>query len=47
MWYRTFEIPVACFGKDDAPPVAVYVWDYDSTSGDDLMGMVMISVIHI
>ena len=44
MWYETLCLPVACFTKADAPPIVVQVWDYDSISSDDLMGMCVVKV---
>lgn len=44
IWYETLAVPVACFGKIDAPPVVVQVWDFDTIGGDDLMGMYVAKV---
>jgi len=44
VWYRTIPLPVMCNNKEDAPPVVIYVWDYDATTGDDLMGRCVIPV---
>lgn len=44
VWYRTIPLPVMCNSKEDAPPVVIYIWDYDATTGDDLMGRCVIPV---
>ena len=32
---------------DKAPPILVYVWDYDKVGNDDLMGMKIFDVLFI
>lgn len=43
VWYRSIPLNVMCHNREDAPPVAIYIWDYDAV-GDDLMGRCVIPV---
>jgi hypothetical protein len=44
MWYRPLPLEVHCGDIYDAPPIVVWVKDYDTVGDDDLLGMCVISM---
>jgi len=43
MWYRSLPLSVRCGDVSDAPPVIVYVMDYDEIGDNDLIGMCVLT----
>lgn len=46
MWYETLALNVTCESNKSAP-IIIYVWDYDFSSKDDLMGMCVVNMNDI
>ena len=44
MWYRALPLELECDSIFDAPPVIVYVYDYDSVGSNDLLGMCVLTL---
>ena len=44
MWYRTLPMEIHCDNVLNAPPVIVYVYDYDRVGDNDLLGMVIVNL---
>lgn len=44
LWYESFTLPISIGSLDTAPPIIIQVWDFDSGSSDEIMGL---SIIHM
>ena len=47
IWYEYYIMDIEFVSADKAPPILVYVWDYDKVGNDDLMGMKIFDVLFI
>lgn len=44
MWYRPMPLEIVCGDIEDAPPVIIYVYDYDKVGDNDLLGMCILTL---